>query len=116
MLAVFVFSLLVSSTGSGVRAEPASSKGVRTARAAEHGEWSAPDGRPGFGSGRNRRDIERLVRSPDAWQREFVGALAEQISEVELELALAHARYEAQGYYEVLGLEQPTPEKLGARF
>jgi len=120
MLAVIAFSFLLSSSTAGVKAEPASSRSASRAthgvRSDDQSNWIAPDGKPGFGYGRARRDIERLLRSPDAAGRALLEGLRDQVREVEIELAVAHARYDALGYYEVLGLEQPTPEKLGTRF
>lgn len=119
MLAAFFFSMLVASpspaeaTSSGPSFQPAS---FARAKADGAGAPRAPDGAPGFGHGRTRRELERFLRSNAPADRAFLAGLSELARDVELELEALSDGYEERGWYTLLGDGPATPERLGLRF
>jgi hypothetical protein len=112
MLAAVAVSFLLSSASF----TPSAHRAGSSARADDFTARIAPDGRAGFGFGRTRRELEKLFRSPSDDERAFLDGLRDVARDVELELQAAHVRYDELGYYDVLGLQDPTPAALAARF
>lgn len=121
MFAVALFTLLVSSPHpagaktTSVATRPAGFSTLR-ARSDDFGAPRAPDGAPGFGYGRTRRELERFFRSNDGPEKAFLAELETLARDVELEIDAVDVRYEESGVYALLGDVSGTPARLGARF
>src|SRR5689334_21679303 len=66
------------------------------------GVFRAPDGAPGFGTGRTRRDLEKLMRSPSDAEQAMLDGLRTLALDVDLELARLDRRYVELGYDRLL--------------
>src|SRR5690349_21485302 len=62
------------------------------------GVFRAPDGAPGFGAGRARRELEKLMRTPSDAEQRMLDGLRTLMLDVDLELARLDRRYVELGY------------------
>ncbi|MBI5363799.1 MAG: hypothetical protein HZA53_11520 [Planctomycetes bacterium] len=117
MLAVLILSMFASSpVTAGAKTTSPTARTAARARADEFGAPRAQDGARGFGYGRTRRDVERLLRSNAPEDRAFLGGLRDLAHDVELELGAIDARYRECGWYATLEPGEAHPEALGRRF
>ncbi len=79
-------------------------------------EWGvAPDGQPGFGSGRKLRDLERLLRSSDPGDRATLAGLRALPGKVEALAREAADQARVNKYTQILEQDAPpTLEAMGA--
>lgn len=117
MLAVLMLSMLASSPlPAGVKTTNPTTRTTERARVDEFGAPRAHDGERGFGYGRTRRDVERLLRSNAPEDRAFLAGLRDLARDVELELDALDVRCRERGWYATLESNDADTEALGRRF
>lgn len=94
--------LLAWASPGGAAADPEHAAGVGQA-APQAGDFGlAPDGKRGFGSDIQPRELARLLRSDDPQDKAFLSELAQLAMTTRIVLADVQKHYEARGYFKLL--------------